>query len=430
MPGIVVVGLQYGDEGKGKIIDHLAEKADMVVRYSGGNNAGHTVVHNGETYKLHLIPSGILHPEVTCVLGNGVVIDLPVMLTELNELSSRGVDIGKIFISNRAHVILPIHKVLDQKSEEKRGKDKIGTTGRGIGPVYKDKIGRVGIRIADLALPTKKLKELVILNSEASEMYYGEPVSTQLTNNLKDLGEQIKPFIRDTSDIIEKALFKNKKVLFEGAQGLLIDVDHGTYPYVTSSNSCAGNACVGAGIGPTHIDAVIGVTKAYTTRVGAGPFPSKVSGETEETLRKNGNEYGTTTGRPRDCGWLDLKALKYASRINSITHLAITKLDVLSGLEEIRVCYDYEIDEIIPTHFPASAYELEHVQPILSDPIQGWKEDISNCKKLYELPINAQRYVGTIQSCCGVPLTHIGVGQSRNQVVQLIGNNIWNEVLR
>jgi len=395
MPSVVVVGLQYGDEGKGKIVDHLAERADMVVRYSGGNNAGHTVVHNGKTHKLHLIPSGILHSNVKCVLGNGVVIDLPVMLGELHKLKEENVNTNNIFISNRAHVILPIHKILDQKSEEKRGKAKIGTTGSGIGPVYKDKVGRVGIRISDLALPTNELRELVELAGEASVVQYDGAID-QLIHDLKSYWESIASHVCDTSFLINEAIDSQKNVLFEGAQGLLIDIDHGTYPFVTSSNPCAGNACVGSGVGPTKIDAVIGVAKAYTTRVGAGPFPTKLDNEVGEMIRKNGGEYGTTTGRPRDCGWIDLVALRYAARINGITHLAITKLDVLSNMDEIHICGRYKFNDKILYHFPSTTRRLEQVEPLLLDPIRGWKEDISGCRKFNELPAAARSYIKLI----------------------------------
>ena len=428
MPGIVVVGLQYGDEGKGAIVDRLAGKAHMVVRYSGGNNAGHTVVHDGKTYKLHLIPSGILRPDIKCILGNGVVIDLPVLIEELDRLKGRNVDISNIFISNRAHVILPIHQELDKALEEKRGNKSLGTTNRGIGPVYRDKVGRVGIRIDDLTLPGNQLAELIKLNISLSGMHYnGKTALAKLVSELQYVRESIDSYVCDTSRLINKALDNDENVLFEGAQGFLIDIDHGTYPYVTSSNSCSGNACVGSGVGPTKIDAVIGVAKAYVTRVGAGPFPSKIGGEVEELIRKNGGEYGTTTGRPRDCGWLDMLALNYAARGNGITHLAITKLDVLSDVDKIFACCGYKIDGNRIDYFPSTIRELEKVEPVPFNPLRGWKVDISGCRSYDDLPMIAQSYIKLIWESCGfVPITHVGVGQDREETIEMI--DIWDKV--
>jgi len=336
MPSVVVVGCQIGDEGKGKIVDFLAKNSSMVVRFQGGNNAGHTVINEAK-YKLHLIPSGILHDDVTCVIANGVVIDGRKLVSEISDLEHRGVNCDNILISNKAHLILPTHKFMDARSELRRGDSKLGTTGKGIGPAYRDKATRSGIRVGFGSLPKNELREAIEIHLRECEIHY--PVDEIMTE-IYEIWSAIKNRVVETSSVINTALDRNEKVIFEGAQGILLDIDHGTYPYVTSSNTSAGAVCSGAGIGPVRVDSVLGVTKAYATRVGAGPFPTKLDDDDGDLLRKMGNEFGTTTGRPRDCGWLDMVALDYAAQINGLTHLAITKLDVLDDFDEIKVCYE------------------------------------------------------------------------------------------
>jgi adenylosuccinate synthase len=422
MPGIVIVGAQWGDEGKGKVTDLLAEQADAVVRFQGGNNAGHTIVRNGQTWKLHLMPSGILHPGKLCVIGNGVVIDPKVLTDELEELRRRGVDTTALRISANAHLIMPYHLMLDHAGEAKLGNLQIGTTRRGIGPCYADKAARLGIRMQDL-LDEKILKKKIVAALEPKRLslrpFDRDPrLDLQaMTEDYLTYGHRLEPHIADTSRLVLDALDDGAMVVFEGAQGALLDIDHGTYPFVTSSNPVAGAACIGAGVGPKDIDEVWGVTKAYGTRVGAGPFPTELEGELAELIRERGGEYGTTTGRPRRVGWLDLIALRYASRLNSLTALTVTKLDVLSGLDRISVCTRYRGAEGAEfDYFPYHQSVLHHASGEYFE-LSGWTEDLSECRSESDLPTAARDYLQFIAEFVGVPIVLVGVGPSRDQVI-------------
>jgi adenylosuccinate synthase len=422
MPGIVIVGAQWGDEGKGKVTDLLAEQADAVVRFQGGNNAGHTIVRNGQTWKLHLMPSGILHRGTLCVIGNGVVIDPKVLTDELDELRRRRVDTTGLRISANAHLIMPYHLMLDHAGEAKLGKLQIGTTRRGIGPCYADKAARLGIRVQDL-LAEKILKKKIIAALEPKRLslrpFDRDPrLDLQsMTDDYVTYGHRLEPYIADTSRLVLDRLDENALVLFEGAQGALLDIDHGTYPFVTSSNPVAGAACIGAGVGPKDIDEVWGVTKAYGTRVGAGPFPTEIEGELADLLRERGREYGTTTGRARRVGWLDLVALRYAARLNSLTALAVTKLDVLSGIDPIRICTRYRGAEGAEfDYFPYHQTVLHHASGEYAE-LPGWSEDVSDARSEADLPEAARDYLDFISEFVGVPIALVGVGPSRDQVV-------------
>jgi len=422
MPGIVIVGAQWGDEGKGKVTDLLARHAEAVVRFQGGNNAGHTIVRDGVEWRFHLIPSGILHPGKVCVIGNGVVIDPRVLSEELDRLRAARIDVANLKISANAHLIMPYHLLLDHAGEAKLGKLQIGTTQRGIGPAYADKAARLGIRVQDL-LDEKILKKKIVAAMEPKRLSlrpYEKDPSLDLhamTEEYLTFGHRLERHIADTPKLLWELLQEGRTVLFEGAQGTMLDIDHGTYPFVTSSNPVAGAACVGAGVGPKAIDEVWGVAKAYTTRVGAGPFPSELHDELAELLRQKGGEYGTTTGRPRRVGWLDLVALRYAVRLNTIEALAITKLDVLCGLERICVCTGYlgaegaEFDE-----FPYHQTVLHHASPKLTE-LPGWREEIGECRTVSDLPRQAQEYLQFISEQVGVPIALVGVGPAQDQVI-------------
>jgi adenylosuccinate synthase len=428
MPGIVIVGAQWGDEGKGKITDLLAERADAVVRFQGGNNAGHTIVRDGETWKLHLMPSGILHPGKLCVIGNGVVIDPKILTDELDDLRRRNVDTSALRISANAHLIMPYHMLLDHAGEIKLGKLQIGTTRRGIGPCYADKAARLGIRVQDL-LDEKILKKKIVAALEPKRLslreFQRDPrLDLQaMTDEYLTYGHRIKQYIADTSRLVLERLDDGELVVFEGAQGTLLDIDHGTYPFVTSSNPIAGSATIGAGVGPKDIDEVWGITKAYSTRVGAGPFPTELEGPMGDELRERGGEFGTTTGRARRVGWLDLVALRYAARLNSLTALAITKLDVLSGQPTLSVCTRYRgPDGLEVDHFPYHQTVLHHSVGEYEE-LPGWSEDITECRSEDELPDAARAYLQFISDFVKVPTALIGVGPSRDQV-------IWTEAGR
>ncbi len=422
MPGIVIVGAQWGDEGKGKVTDLLAERADAVVRFQGGNNAGHTIVRNGQTWKLHLIPSGILHPGKLCVIGNGVVIDPKVLTDELDELIRRGVDTTGLRVSANAHLIMPYHLMLDHAGEARLGKLQIGTTRRGIGPCYADKAARLGIRVQDM-LDEKILKQKIITALEPKRLslrpFAKDPqLDLQtMTEEYLTYGHRLERYIHDTSRLVLERLDQGDVVLFEGAQGALLDIDHGTYPFVTSSNPVAGAACIGAGVGPKDIDEVWGVAKAYSTRVGAGPFPTELDGELANEIRERGGEYGTTTGRPRRVGWLDLVALRYAARINSLTALAVTKLDVLSGFEKLCVCTSYRSAEGAELdYFPYHQTVLHHAVGQYEE-LPGWSEDLSECRTEADLPAAAREYLQYVSEVVGVPIALVGVGPGREQVL-------------
>jgi adenylosuccinate synthase len=426
MPGIVVVGVQWGDEGKGKVIDMLAEHADAIVRFQGGNNAGHTIVRGDETYKLHLMPSGILHPGKLCVIGNGVVIDPRVLTDELDELRRRGIDTRGLRISANAHLIMPYHIMLDDAGEARLGKLQIGTTRRGIGPCYADKAARLGIRVQDL-LDESILKKKIITALEPKRLSL-RPFAKDPALDLQSMSEEyltyghvLEPFIADTSRLVLERLDNGETVVFEGAQATLLDIDHGTYPFVTSSNAVAGAACAGAGVGPRDIDEVWGVSKAYVTRVGAGPFPTELDGEVADEIRERGGEYGTTTGRPRRVGWIDLVALRYAARLNSLSALTITKLDVLRGFPHLMACTSYHSAEDAELdHFPYHQTVLHHATGEYVE-LPGFTEDISGCRSEAELPTAAREFLRFIEEFVGVPIALVGVGPGREQVIWMDG---------
>jgi adenylosuccinate synthase len=425
MPAIVLLGAQWGDEGKGKATDLLGHRVQYVVRYQGGNNAGHTVViptKNGpEKFALHLLPSGILTPEVIPVIGNGVVIDPAVLLNEIKGLNERGIDTSKLKISADAHIITSYHVMLDKTIERFLGKSKIGTTGRGIGPAYGDKVSRVGIRVQDLydeSILRKKVEgSLASKNQTLVKVYNRRAVDVnQIVEELLSYADKLKPYLANTSLLLHEALQRGENVLLEGGQGTLLDVDHGTYPFVTSSNPTAGGAATGSGIGPTKITRVIGIVKAYTTRVGEGPFPTELLDENGERLRQIGGEVGTTTGRPRRCGWYDAVVARYATRVNGLTDFFLTKLDVLSGFKEIPVCVAYEIDGKRYEEMPMTQTQFHHAKPIY-EMMPGWDEDISSARKFEDLPKNAQKYVEFLEKISGAPMSAIGVGQHRDATI-------------
>ena len=423
MPAVVIVGAQWGDEGKGKITDLLAEHADAVVRFQGGNNAGHTIVRGEEEWKLHLIPSGILYPGKRCVIGNGVVIDPRVLIDELDSLRARGVDVGGLRVSANAHLIMPYHMLLDSAGEARLGSLQIGTTRRGIGPCYADKAARLGIRVQDL-LDEKILKKKIVAAMEPKRLslrpYEKDPALDlhTMTEEFLTHGHRLEQHIADTSKLMWQMLEEGETMILEGAQGAMLDIDHGTYPFVTSSNPLAGAACVGSGIGPKAIEEVWGVSKAYTTRVGAGPFPSELHNDTGELLRSRGGEFGTTTGRARRTGWLDLVALRYAARLNTMTALVITKLDVLSGFDRIAVATSYRggEDGAEFEDFPYHQTVLHHTTAGLTE-LPGWKEDLGECRSASDLPDAAREYLQFVSEHTGVPVALIGVGPGREQVI-------------
>ncbi|WP_256838587.1 adenylosuccinate synthase [Ornithinimicrobium faecis] len=422
MPAVVLVGAQWGDEGKGKATDLLGSSVDYVVKFNGGNNAGHTVVIGDQKYALHLLPSGILSPGCVPVIANGVVVDLSVLIEELDGLEARGVDTSKLVISANAHVIPPYNRTLDKVTERFLGSRKLGTTGRGIGPTYADKMSRVGIRMQDLydesilrqkvtaALDTKNQLLLKIYNRRAIEV---DEVMEELLRH----AERIRPMVSDTALVLNEALDADQTVLFEAGQATLLDVDHGTYPFVTSSNATAGGACTGSGVAPTRIDSVIGILKAYTSRVGEGPFPTELHDDMGEFLRKTGAEYGTTTGRPRRCGWVDAVMGRYAQRINGVTDFVITKLDVLTGLEKVPVCVAYDVQGTRHDSMPVNQSDFHHAKPIYEE-LPGWWEDISQCRTFEELPENARNYVLRLEELIGARVSAIGVGPDREETIQ------------
>lgn len=423
MSAIVIVGTQWGDEGKGRITDYLAQKAHMVVRYQGGNNAGHTVKVDDQEYRLHLIPSGILHQNKICVIGNGVVIDPISLVEEINDLKNRGINVDNLKISDRAHLIMPYHKLLDSLSEDRRGEDDIGTTRRGIGPAYMDKAERTGIRVIDLMdrdIFEAKLEANLKAKNYLLERVYGRNGlnKEEILDKYLSSIEALKDYVTDTSVVIYNALKEGKNVLFEGAQGTLLDIDHGTYPYVTSSHPISGGVCIGAGIGPTFIDKVIGVVKAYTTRVGKGPFPTELHDDTGNYIRERGYEYGTTTGRPRRCGWLDVVIIRYAIRLSGLTSIAITKLDTLSGLDVVKICTGYKYKGRIINDFPASLKVLGECEPVYEE-MGGWKEDITGIRCYDDLPPNAKNYLDRITELCDIDISFISIGPKRSQGIAL-----------
>ena len=429
MSSVVVVGTQWGDEGKGKITDFLSEQAEYVARYQGGDNAGHTIQFGGETYKLHLIPSGIFSPEKLCIIGNGVVVNPKSLVTELAYLHERNIATDNLRISDRAHVILPYHIELDRLQEEAKGDNKIGTTIKGIGPAYMDKAARVGIRIADL-LDREVFEERLRINLEDknrqfTKLYDANPMSfEEIFEEYYEYGQQIKQYVCDTSVLLNDALDNGKRVLFEGAQGVMLDIDQGTYPFVTSSNPLAGGVTIGSGVGPSKVTKVVGVCKAYTSRVGDGPFPTELFDEIGSRIREVGREYGTTTGRPRRVGWFDSVVMRHSKRVSGITNLCLNSIDVLTGLETVKICVAYRKsngEEI--SHYPASLVELGQCEPVYEE-LPGWSEDITGCRTLDELPIEAQNYVRRVSELVGVKISTFSVGPDRNQTNIL--EDVWD----
>lgn len=422
MSNIVIVGAQWGDEGKGKIVDIFTGYADLIVRFQGGNNAGHTIVVNGEKTVLHLIPSGILHPDKKCIIGNGVVIDPEILIEEIDTLKAKGqFDDERLLISEDAHLIMPYHKKIDSAKENLRGARKIGTTGRGIGPAYEDKTARTGIRFADLMDETvfrDKLKFILmeknhylvnLLHQSGFEVH-------EIYDRYMGYGEKLRRYVTNTSIYINDEIKRGKNVLFEGAQGTLLDVDHGTYPYVTSSNTVAGGACCGAGVGPTHINGVVGISKAYTTRVGEGPFPTEMNDLMGDRFREKGQEYGATTGRPRRCGWLDAVGLRHAARINGLTGMVITKVDILSGLNKIKICTGYRFEGRLYEEFPSNPRTMQGAEPVYEE-LDGWDEDLSPVKDFDALPSNTKKYLKRVEELSGVDTIMVSVGMERDQTI-------------
>lgn len=424
MSNIVIVGAQWGDEGKGKIVDIFTEHADLIIRYQGGNNAGHTIVVDGEKTVLHLIPSGILHPDKKCIIGNGVVADPGVLISEIDALMEKGrFDDSRLLISENAHLIMPYHTRIDSAKESIRGSRKIGTTGRGIGPAYEDKVARMGMRFADLLNEEdfrEKLKfELMEKNHLLVNLFHQSGFEVHdIYDRYMQYAERLHRYITNTSIYINNAMKNGKRLMFEGAQGTLLDVDHGTYPYVTSSNTVAGGACCGTGVGPTHIDGVIGISKAYTTRVGEGPFPTELKGSEADWFRDRGREYGSTTGRPRRCGWLDAVVLRHAARVNGLTGIVITKLDILSGLTKVKICNSYMYEGKTYDEFPSSLKVLEGVKPVYEE-MDGWADDISSVRDVSLLPANARKYLKRVEELSGVEIIMISVGMERERTISL-----------
>lgn len=420
MPAVIVLGAQWGDEGKGKATDQLGQNTDYVVKFNGGNNAGHTVVIDGEKYALHLLPAGILSEGVTPIIGNGVVVDLEVLFAELNEMTSRGVDCSRLLISSNAHIIPPYNRLMDQANERARGKNQIGTTGRGIGPTYADKMNRIGLRIQDLFDPEGLSLKVEAALAPKNEIFAAVGMETLdptvVTEELLSYAERVRPMVCDVSLVVNDALDRGDTVLFEGGQATMLDIDHGTYPFVTSSNPTAGGALTGTGVGPTRIDRVVGVAKAYTTRVGEGPFPTELDDEVGEALRQKGGEFGVTTGRPRRTGWFDAVVMRYATRINGLTDICLTKLDVLTGYETIPVCIAYEVDGVLTEEMPLDQGGFERAVPVYEE-LPGWTEDISECRSFDELPAAAQAYIARLEELSRCRIQSIGVGAGREATI-------------
>ncbi|MGG3280400.1 adenylosuccinate synthase [Paenibacillus solani] len=424
MSTVVVVGTQWGDEGKGKITDYLAESADVVARYQGGNNAGHTILIDGKKFKLSLIPSGVFYKDKTCVIGNGMVVNPAALIEEINYIHDNGFSTDNLVISDRAHVIMPYHMVLDALEEDRKGPNKIGTTRKGIGPCYMDKAARNGIRIADLMDAEEfelKLRHLVKeKNQVITQVYEGEALDVEeILKQYLEYAEVIRKYVRDTSVVLNDAIDDNQKVLFEGAQGVMLDIDQGTYPFVTSSNPSAGGVCIGSGVGPSKIQQVIGVAKSYTTRVGDGPFPTELDNEIGEYIREKGHEYGTVTGRARRVGWFDSVVVRHARRVSGITGLSLNSLDVLSGLETVKICTAYKFRGEEITHYPASLKMLAECEAIYEE-LPGWSEDITGAKTLEDLPENTRRYVERVSELTGIPIAIFSVGRNREQTNQVL----------
>lgn len=428
MSTLVIVGAQWGDEAKGKIVDVLSGDAEFVVRYSGGNNAGHTVIIGSEEFKFHLLPAGILYSNVTAVLGGGMAVCPKSLVEELDRTLEKRKNIGRLLVSPAAHVVFPYHRLLDQLEEEARGKNKIGTTSRGIGPCYTDKVQRTGIRMGEFVEPDvfrQRLTEVLAVKNRLLDMFGQAPISvSELIEEYSSYAERIRPFVHDVETKIQEAVRNGSKVMFEGAQGTFLDLDHGTYPYVTSSHPIAGGACLGTGIGPRDIHSALGVCKAYTTRVGSGPFPTELDNETGERIREQGHEYGTTTGRPRRCGWLDLVALRHSCRINSLSGLVLTRIDVLEGFDEVKVATGYSVNGKEIHHFPCCAHEWEGLEPHL-ETMPGWSGDIRGARCFNDLPESAQNYIRYVEEFTGTPAAILSVGPDRAETIVLRPDLIW-----
>ncbi len=424
MSTLVIIGTQWGDEGKGKITDLLSEYYDVIARYQGGCNAGHTVVVGDEQFIFHLLPSGILHENKTCLIGNGVVLDPKVLFEEIKSLEEKGVSVAnRLFVDYKAHVIFPYHKMIDEMIEKGKGDHKIGTTKRGIGPAYIDKYSRNGIRVCDLIHPDSLEEKLKIKLEQKKDYLYKNYQINLSDKDIKEIqesyheyGEKIKEYVIDGSFFLHEQLKKKKSILFEGAQGIMLDIDHGTYPFVTSSNPMAGCACTGCGISPVYIDKVIGITKAYTTRVGEGPFPTELRNAVGERIREDGNEYGATTGRPRRCGWFDAPVVKYANRINGIKEIVLTKLDVLGSFNKIKICKEYQVNQQLYSYYPADSELIPYIEPVYEE-IDGWRKDISHIKDFKELPENTKKYIYRIEELTDCKATIISVGPKRSQTI-------------
>ncbi len=421
MPAVVIVGAQWGDEGKGKATDLLGSSVDVVVKFNGGNNAGHTVVIGDQKYALHLLPSGILTPHVVPVIGNGVVVDLGVLFEEIDGLEARGIDTSRLVVSASAHVIASYNRTIDKVTERFLGSRRIGTTGRGIGPTYADKMNRIGVRVQDIfdeKILTQKVEAALDLKNQILAKIYNRRAveSGEVVDELLSYADRLRPMVADTGLLLNQALDRGETVLLEAGQATLLDVDHGTYPFVTSSSATAGGACTGSGIPPTRIDRVVGIVKAYATRVGEGPFPTELHDESGEFLRKTGHEYGTTTGRPRRCGWYDAVVARYAARVNGVTDFVLTKLDVLTGLERVPVCVAYDVDGVRHDEMPVNQTDFHHARPIFEE-LPGWWEDISHCRTLAELPANARAYISAVEEMSGAPMSVVGVGPGRDESV-------------
>lgn len=427
MSSVVIVGSQWGDEGKGKMTDYLSQDADVVVRSQGGNNAGHTIAFDGKKFALRLVPSGIFGKDKLAVIGNGVVINPPALLKELHYLQDNGIDISGLRISSRSHVTFPYHILLDKCQEAAKGDHKVGTTKNGIGPTYMDKVSRVGIRMSDLlekdTFKVKLQRNLAEKNELFTKLYHVDPISfDDIFESYYEYGQELKKYVTDTSRIVNDALDQGKKVLFEGAQGVMLDVDQGTYPYVTASNPIAGGVCTGVGVGPNKIDTVVGICKAYSTRVGAGPFPTELTDEIGDQIRETGHEYGTVTGRPRRVGWFDSVAMRHARRVSGLSCLSLNLLDVLTGLKTVKICTSYKLDGKQIDYYPASLKELDRCEPVYEE-LPGWDEDITGVKRFEDLPINAQNYLKRVSELSETPLATVSVGADRIQTI--IVKNPW-----
>lgn len=427
MSSVVIVGSQWGDEGKGKMTDYLSQDADVVVRSQGGNNAGHTIAFDGKKFALRLVPSGIFGKDKLAVIGNGVVINPPALLKELHYLQDNGIDISGLRISSRSHVTFPYHILLDKCQEEAKGDHKVGTTKNGIGPTYMDKVSRVGIRMCDLlekdTFETKLRRNLAEKNELFTKLYHVDPINfDDIFESYYEYGQELKKYVTDTSRIVNDALDNGQRVLFEGAQGVMLDVDQGTYPYVTASNPIAGGVCTGVGVGPNKINTVVGICKAYSTRVGAGPFPTELTDEIGDRIRETGHEYGTVTGRPRRVGWFDSVAMRHARRVSGISCLSLNLLDVLIGLKTVKICKAYKLDGKEIDYYPASLKELDRCEPVYEE-LPGWDEDITGVKKFEDLPVNAQNYLKRVSELSEVPLATVSVGADRIQTI--IVKNPW-----